>query len=148
VPTLDQLVRGITHGAHAAAASIPNLIAGILRLNLIAVSLIYAGALTLEFWSRPETFLLATLIAVSVSLFFVLAVLIFVKTLRAQWKRQNVPAADLGSVWACATPAAIAIIATAIIGCWEPARFQFHEPLLKETAYQAGRFVYWITIHL
>jgi hypothetical protein len=140
VPTLDHFVRGITHGAHAVASSIPSLIGGILRLNLIVVFVIYTVAFAREFWNP----LGLGLIGVSFGLSAVLALCIFGRTCVTKWST-NEPAADLGSIWACAAPAAIAIFATVIIGLWEPARFQFHDPLLWETTNQTWRFVYWIT---
>jgi hypothetical protein len=138
-------VRGIKYGARAMASALPDLIAGILSLNLIAVSLIYTLALILEFWNRPKSLLLCILIALiafSGLLFAVLALSNFRKGWRGYWADDQAP--DLGSVWACAAPAAIAILGTAIIGLWDPSRFHFNEPLLHETAYQAGRFVCWI----
>jgi hypothetical protein len=136
VPTINEIVRGVTYGARDAASSIPKLIAGILRLNLIAVFLIYSGALTLEFWPHSWG---SALIALSALLFFILALVIFIKGWKKNWKDENLPETDLGSMWTWAAPAAIVVLGTALIGLWG---YQFSSWLLRETS---KRLVNWIT---
>jgi len=140
VPELDPFVRGVTHGANSAAAAIPKLIAGILRFNLIAVFLLYSYELTREFHSC----LVSALIGLSAVAFLILLLVNFIAGWQENWKIENLQPADLGSVWAYAAPAAILILATALIGQSEPERFQFSSPLLSETTRQAQRLMYWM----
>jgi hypothetical protein len=109
VASIDDLSAALRRGPTAAGASVPNLIAGLVRLNLFAVFLIYAATPAVESLRR-QRYYFSPLVILSVSLFFAIMIAVFVKNWRAQWKKADVPAADLESVWMCAAPAAALIV--------------------------------------
>lgn len=123
--------------------SIPKLIAAVVRLNLFGLFLIYIGNLFVEFWPLPGLWPVLVLMALSSLLFAVTAIRAFVREWGAGWQN-GLPTTDLGSSWVWGAPLVLALAGTLIIGCWDPTRFQYHLPLLKETVYQAQRGWKWI----